>query len=378
MNKLNKNPLETYPLLDDNGYVLCKLYEHRYTIGKFILNEYSRFKSGAKMEYNFPYEIGTLLLSTFNPGYRLIGISDTNFAMRIVYNITEYTTNVISKLNSTGKFQLYTKLSGNNSILSKQMIVWLFACTIDCGIRSTIIDDCMPVLQNEVIKTYKGASIPECCENILKGWKFYSLGAHKNAYTTMVDSVKALEVLKVFDSNYVYNISYTPGLSKYKMEVYAASDGYFRSIMARLNELNVSSDVQDYISNILLKLSYLICHGLDKNIVSVVLCYNNKDAMVLLTNTKGLHEFAVSVPKGQLIAHTKSVCSNVEKYTCTNRIKHKGVVARYELTDEKGNKKEMDADTLREMLASGKIFCTNLKLYRNGALHKIKNKGEKG
>ncbi len=373
MSKLNNTPFETYPLSDDNGYVMCKLYEHRYTMEKFIKSEYLRFKSGDITEYDFPYEIGALLLSTFNPGYRLIELSDTNFVMRIVHNITDYTSSVIGKLNSTGKLQLYNKLSGNNSVLNKQMMVWLFACTIDGNLRKVITETCMKEVENKVIKTYKNANIPEPCSTVLKGWDLYKANPNRTTYTVMSDSIKALETLKLLGDNHTYSLRYTPELSKYTIEVYDAYNEYYKSIMDKIRRLHVTEATHDFISTLLLKLSYMICHGLSKDAISVVFCYIDTDARVILTSSKELSRFIAAAPRGKIITHTKNEANNVERFICTNRKRNKNTIIAYELADEAGNKREIDAMTLKEMMASGKIVCTNLMLCRNGVIRMISN-----
>lgn len=373
MSKLNNTPFEAYPLLDDNGYAVCKLYENRYTMEKFIKSEYRRFKSGDITEYNFPYEIGALLLSTFNPGYRLIELSDTNFVMRIVYNITDYTSNVIGKLNTTGKLQLYNKLSGNNSVLSKQMMIWLFACTIDGNLRKAMIETCMKAVENEVLMTYNHSNIPEPCSNVLKGWEAYMANPRRTTYTVMPDSIKALETLKIINDNFVSNLKYTPELSKYTIEVYDAYSEDYKSIMDKVVKLHVTEATRDFISTLLLKLAYLICHGLSKEAVSIVFYYRDTDVSLLLTSNKEVQKFVASAPRGKIITHNKNVVSNIERCTCTNRKKSKNVVVSYELMDEAGNRKEIDAKTLKELMASGKIFCTNLVMCRNGVIRMISN-----
>lgn len=225
--------------------------------------------------------------------------------------------------------------------------------------------------------TYNHYNIPEPCSNILKSWETYMANPRRTTYTVMPDSIKALETLKVISDNYVSNLKYTPELGKYTIEVYDAYSEDYKNIMDKVIKLHVTEATHDFISTLLLRLAYLICHGLSKEAVSIVLYYSDTDVRLLLTSNKEVRKFVASAPKGKIITHTKNVVSNVERYTCINRKKNKNVVVSYELMDEAGNRKEIDAITLKEMMASGKIFCTNLVMCRNEVIRMVTNTEEK-
>lgn len=361
--------------LENGSYVLDLLYEHRYGIDRFIADEYGRYKAGLVKQYNFAYEITALMLSTFNPGFRLLNLADTNFIMRLSYNISDYRKNVINKLNSSGKFQLYNKLSGNNSILTKQMYVWLAACTIPSKTRETLLRECFPIFSKmcNAYITKNREILPESCSTILEAHNEYSSKGNKNAYYMNRDSIRCIEELDTINRYFIYNIKYTKALDGKSIEVYSANSEYYSELNTKIRNFVTNQKERDTYINVMTCLSSLISHGADRNSIAIVFVYDKSGYMsMFFTNMNHIQSFMVSVPSERLVCDFgNDVRPRVKEYYCIDKRMDKSRIIGYILRDKDGNTIEFERNALREMIASGEIYCSNIRLYRNGALRKI-------
>lgn len=347
--------------------VIDKFYEHRFAFEAFLVDELSKYKAGLVQEYNFPYECLSLLLCTYSPGYRVLEIADTDFLIKLLYNLSEYTRNCVNVFNAWGDMLIHERLksTSRDCLLTKRIKVWLAACTVTPQVRDKLMALCFAECEKmrECTDSRDKRIKSKCLQSgqSVQSYKTISTLDIKDTYIINNDSVKELEQLVTFSEHFVNNIGnskrFKEAYKNKKQTIYLANTDYFPKIREKMNELKFSTKVQDEHIQTLLSLSYMICKGINKNKLAIVFLYDDiENTEVYFVNTSSIAEYVYS--------------AQAKEYYCISRKKENNVIIEYTLRDNQGYVINYEAKALKRAIASGEIRCINLKLCNNGALRK--------